>query len=454
MDSADAFAAGLQVIGGLWGRTGEDVSHIPEELRSQIATVLGEDALVSHRYALVAQLLLKVVTPNDDVRSLQGFGDDGFSARNFAKNTVAKFLPVTRRLGNSDDPYVSNPLRKSRLSDDLTFGRGGDKWNALLATIDSVNSNPSYAEPALIHALTLISRLPENQPNPKIEAAAPRVGTNLASLGDKTGIEQNLLLDILDVLESDQPQIILAGPPGTSKTHTAQGLASYLTDGDSSRTATIQLHATYGYEDFVEGLRPVVAPNGNLAFEVHPGILRRVASSVVPGKPEVLILDEMNRANLPRVLGELLFAIERRGEPIDLLYSRGFRLPPELCFIGTMNTADRSIRGIDAAVRRRFMIFELAPSVEVLQVFYESRPNEVSDLFDGFVKLNDHLTQLLDRHHQIGHTFLMDERGMTSGRLNQVWLRQIRPLIEEYLFDLPDELARFTVDAFWSSAVT
>jgi 5-methylcytosine-specific restriction endonuclease McrBC GTP-binding regulatory subunit McrB len=165
----------------------------------------------------------------------------------------------------------------------------------------------------------------------------------------------------------------------------------------------------------------------------------------------VLILDEMNRANLPRVFGELLFAIERRGQPIDLLYTRDFRLPEQICFIGTMNTADRNIRSIDAAVRRRFMIFELQPSPKVLAAFYGGRENEVPDLVEGLVALNDQLTQLLDRHHTIGHTYLMDERGMNAGRLNQVWLRQIRPLLEEYLFDMPDELARFNVEAFWPS---
>lgn len=453
MDSKTAYKQGLSLLDQFWNRVGEDTEELPLELRSRISGTMSPDAQVSQRYALISQLLLKALLGVADSRSLENFGDDRFSARTFAKYTVAGYPPVTRRLGNSSDPYVSNPLRAARLEDALTQGRGGKQWAGLLAVLDAVDDRPELVESSLIHALALVRELPDGDPTPKVAHAAPEVAADLSSLLETSGLESNLLLDILEVMESDQPQIILAGPPGTSKTHTAQAVASYITDAADSRVTTVQLHATYGYEDFVEGLRPVVSASGTLAFEVEPGALVRASRAVEPGSKDrhVMILDEMNRANLPRVMGELLFAIERRGEAVDLLHTAGFRLPEQLCFIGTMNTADRSIRSIDAAVRRRFMIFELQPSAETLESFYLRCDNEVPDLIEGFSRLNDYLTELIDRHHTIGHTFLMDRRGMTSGRLNQVWLRQIRPLVEEYLFDMPDELTRFTVDAFWPS---
>lgn len=459
MDAKQAYDLGYSTLERLWENTDEGSKNLSQLLRAKIATILADDAQVAHRYALVNQLLLKLILPSVDSRSLEGLGEDDFTARTFAKATVAKFKPVTGRLGNSSDPYVTNPLRTPRLEDKLkTDARGAkhrEKWNALLDVLDAVEANPEYIEAALCHSLDLVSEFPYEVPSKKAESAAPVVPRDLSSLLSQSGIEENLLLDILDTLESDQPQIILAGPPGTSKTHTAQALASYLTDADKSRVTTVQLHATYGYEDFVEGLRPVASDTGTLTFQVEPGVIRRLAES--PGKPgesKVLILDEMNRANLPRVLGELLFAIERRDESVDLLHTKDFRLPPEIRIIGTMNTADRNIRSLDAAVRRRFMVYELEPSEYTLRDFYKKHDNEILDLIEGFIALNEELARQLDRHHTIGHTYLMDERGMTYGRLNQIWLRQLHPLIEEYLFDLPDELSHFSLETFWPSVTT
>lgn len=453
MDSTAAYEEGLRTLGALWSASGGGGAEPSVELRAKIANVLSDASLVSQRYALVTQLLIKSVMPDTDARALQGFGDDDFSARSFAKYTVSAFAPITRRLGNSTDPYVSNPLRRERLLDDLEQGRGALIWEQLLSILDTVNDQPDLTEPVLRHAISVVQGLSESDPAPRFRPKNPSVPTDLSALQASVGIDEDLLLDIIEVLESDQPQVILAGPPGTSKTYTAQALASYLTDADPGRITTIQFHASYGYEDFVEGLRPVASEGGSLSFEVKEGALLRVAAAVARESDErrVLILDEMNRANLPRVFGELLFAIERRGQPIDLLYTRDFSLPGQICFIGTMNTADRNIRSIDAALRRRFMIFELQPSPQVLTAFYGDHDNEVPDLVEGLITLNDQLTQLLDRHHTIGHTYFMDERGMNAGRLNQVWLRQIRPLLEEYLFDMPDELARFSVEAFWPS---
>jgi 5-methylcytosine-specific restriction protein B len=116
-----------------------------------------------------------------------------------------------------------------------------------------------------------------------------------------------------------------------------------------------------------------------------------------------------------------------------------------------MNTADRSIRSIDIALRRRFEVFECPPSVEILKSYYASaeRENEVESLFTGFEALNQKLRDLIDRHHTIGHTFFM-ATPMTVEVLNGIWARKIRPLLEEYFFDQPEVIAsEFKPETLW-----
>src|SRR4029079_2292096 len=138
------------------------------------------------------------------------------------------------------------------------------------------------------------------------------------------------------------------------------------------------------------------------------GILLKIAKSLSEvGGDFYLIIDEMNRANLSRVFGELMYLFEYRDEPINLRYTPAFELPPNLKFIGTMNTADRSIRSIDIALRRRFDVFELKPDAGVLRRFFDKNPLSAPNLISGFEKLNGKLDADLDRHHTIGHAFFM-----------------------------------------------
>jgi 5-methylcytosine-specific restriction endonuclease McrBC GTP-binding regulatory subunit McrB len=115
-----------------------------------------------------------------------------------------------------------------------------------------------------------------------------------------------------------------------------------------------------------------------------------------------------------------------------------------------MNTADRSIRSIDIALRRRFDVFECPPDRRVLERFYKRHQatNEVGSLLDGFERLNAALTAQLDRHHTVGHAFFMAPL-MTAEHLRRIWSRKIGPLIEEYFFDQPDVAQTFEPEAFW-----
>jgi hypothetical protein len=257
------------------------------------------------------------------------------------------------------------------------------------------------------------------------------------------------LLEVISAIRS-RGQVILAGPPGTGKTWVAERLGHHLTGGRPSAVEMVQFHPTYSYEDFVEGLRPV-AREGQVTFEVVEGALIRVAERArAADHPVVLVIDEMNRANLPSVMGELLYLLEYRCREIRLLHRSAFSLPENLYIIGTMNTADRSIRSVDTALRRRFEIFDCPPRSDVLAAYYDAKKGrtDVPHLAAGMDALNKQLADQLDRHHAVGHSFFMAEE-LTRQDLERIWRRQIAPLIEEYFFDQPDLVASFAVDSYW-----
>lgn len=255
---------------------------------------------------------------------------------------------------------------------------------------------------------------------------------------------------------------LLYGPPGTGKTYIVpkraakicgKGREYYSELVKQGRIAFVTFHQSYSYEDFVEGIRPVTA-DGKVTYETRKGIFRQIcalaeaaylkAKDEKQGKPEeenvkaetfVLIIDEINRANISKVFGELITLLEpdkRLGGDneikVRLPYSGDeFGVPPNLYLIGTMNTADRSIALLDTALRRRFEFEEMLPQPELL--------HEVDglDLRAMLEALNRRVEFLYDRDHTIGHAFFIKVKSLDD--LDAVFRRKVIPLLQEYFYE-------------------
>ncbi len=245
-------------------------------------------------------------------------------------------------------------------------------------------------------------------------------------------------------LLQDKRQVVFYGPPGTGKTFVAQELARHFADAEGS-TDLVQFHPSYAYEDFVEGFRPADR-NGQPGFQLREGPLKRIADKARanPHATHVLIIDEINRGNVARVFGELYFLLEYRDREISLQYSeKQFALPKNLWFIATMNTADRSIALVDAALRRRFHFVEFSPHERPVKDLLRSwlrqeKPDMlwVADLVDLANR------KLPDRQIAIGPSYFM-HGDLDEEWLGLIWKHSILPTVEEQLFGQTEQIAAF-----------
>ena len=258
--------------------------------------------------------------------------------------------------------------------------------------------------------------------------------------------------------------MILYGPPGTGKTYFARRLAWALTDiaddehyEENGPYSLVQFHPAYSYEDFFEGYRPAVDDGGNMTYRLTPGPLVRLAERAAdhPDELHVMVIDEINRANLPRVLGELLYLLEYRDEWTQTQYRPvdGFVLPENLWIIGTMNTADRSIALIDAAMRRRFHFVPFfpnrAPTQGLLRRWTQINASEQVWVAEMLDRVNGDLEQALGGDHLlIGPSHFMKD-DLDKDSLQRIWKYNIEPLIEDQLFGRQDAIDSFRFDAVW-----
>jgi len=261
-------------------------------------------------------------------------------------------------------------------------------------------------------------------------------------------------------------QVILEGPPGAGKTWVAREFAKWWTSADAgaitgSDWQIVQLHESYSYEDFFQGIRPVLLDeNGaeigpsdrntsvkQLVYRYSDGIFRSLCQKAAANEDArfVLIIDEINRGKTSRIFGELLYLLEYRDQSMILASGETFKVPPNVYILGTMNTADRSIALVDYALRRRFRFVPLKPYVDgtapVLNAWLEKRQvKNREQIIQLYCALNKKITKEINEYLVVGHSYFMlksfDLEGLKEfGRhdLEQIWEQSVLPLISEYM---------------------
>ena len=257
----------------------------------------------------------------------------------------------------------------------------------------------------------------------------------LAQCADETGMDAAVLAGWLRAIDR-KGQAIIVGPPGTGKTYLAERLARVL-GGANGLVEMVQFHPAYAYEDFVQGLRPQTQPNGALSYALVPGrFLTFCQQARLHDGRCILIIDEINRANLAQVFGEVMSLLEYRERALPLAGGGTLRIPANVRIIGTMNTADRSIALVDHALRRRFAFLNLPPNYEVLRRYHATSDFAVDGLIGVLQRIN---AAIGDPHYALGISYFL--RADLAEQIADIWQMEIEPYLEEYFFDQQEEVA-------------
>ena len=332
-----------------------------------------------------------------------------------------------------------------------------------IRSVEWINIKENEIDPITGKTLTNFNKYPETvEKYLKLMANDNNKDLELNELKD-TFFSEEFFNNIIDTLKVKK-NIILQGPPGTGKTFISKKLAERIT-GKKENIFSIQFHQSYSYEEFVVGYKP----NSEGNFALQKGSLIQICEKAKQNENEnfVMFIDEINRANISKVFGELLSLIEndKRGpeNAVKILYSENdinFYIPSNLYFICAMNTADRSLKMVDYALRRRFSFFEFKPEFdkpEFKNFLKDKNVNAktIDRIVNNISKVNQQISDdnfELGDGYCIGHSYFCP-KGNSSDSFGDQWYEQIieyeiKPLINEYYFDKPDQ-AKELIDTLY-----
>lgn len=310
---------------------------------------------------------------------------------------------------------------------------------AVMKTLTNISAYPDYVQKLLALFAEDTSEEVSEQKEIKYPLYSKDDFLNEVYMDEDT---YNTLTELLEA----KYNVILQGAPGVGKTFAAKRLAySIMGQKDTSRVAMVQFHQSYSYEDFIQGYRP--SKDG---FELENGTFYKFCKEAEEDneRPYFFIIDEINRGNLSKILGELMMLIEKdkRGEKIKLLYSNEwFTVPQNVRIIGMMNTADRSLALMDYALRRRFAFFDFAPAFSsegFKNYLAEKNSQKLESLITAVESLNNTISsdESLGDGFRIGHSYFCTDGEITDEWLKSVVEYEVIPLIKEYWFDEPTKV--------------
>ena len=282
-------------------------------------------------------------------------------------------------------------------------------------------------------------------------------------------IQDQDIRNIRELVETGNKAVILYGPPGTGKTYQAKKLASSILGeaeiekvtfpkiGEKGSFCLVQFHPNYTYEDFIGGISPTLDGN-SLSYTLKVGKFKAFCDMAAEKENEdkkfVFIIDEINRANLSAVFGELMYALEYRGESIDIPnFNKKFVIPANVYLIGTMNDVDKSLVNFDLALRRRFSFYYVGPQMEVLSDILENcniKDEQLASYIERCKQLNRDISDengilQLGPSYQIGHAYFGKIKdympisndsqpvNISQYALEKLWVYNLEPLLKEYL---------------------
>lgn len=288
----------------------------------------------------------------------------------------------------------------------------------------------------------------------------------IIALSYASWLKENQIDNILSkYINSDKKakNIILTGIPGTGKTYS---IMEFLKKNENYEYEFVQFHPSYDYEDFIEGLKPIPSSNGQIEFKLVNGVFKNLCKKAFknPKKTFVMVIDEINRANLSRVFGELLYCLEYRGEFVSTkmtTYIQGletekdknsfsvsedknnigkFAIPDNVIILGTMNEVDRSIDAFDLALRRRFIWEDVGFSETALRLYTPFFKNgfqvNIEDLIKKANMLNTKLEKEIGKNYTLGHTYYFKIIDYLDGdfdsALCDLWNYHIKSIVREY----------------------